>query len=323
RLGKDVFDLTSVDYAVPGRTLLDRLTWSIGPGDRIGLVGVNGAGKTTLLRLLLGQLAPTAGKLRLGTNLEVAYFDQLREQLDENASLRDTVGEGGEHVTVGGKPRHVIGYLSDWLFPTERAHTPVAALSGGERNRLLLARLFLRPSNLLVLDEPTNDLDMETLELLEARLVDYGGTVLVVSHDRAFLDNVVTSTIAFDGEGRFVEYAGGYSDYRAQKEGRPLASEEAAGAPDAAAKKPKADKPKTQKPRKRSFKEERELEALPATIEALETEQAELHERMADPTFYQAGGDAVVKAQERLEALEGELERAYARWQELDEIGGD
>jgi len=289
-------------------------------GDRVGIIGPNGCGKTTLLKTLLGELPPIEGKVRMGARVEIAYFDQLREQLDESQTVADNVAEGGEYVTLGGQRRHVIGYLEDFLFTPDRAKSPIDALSGGERNRLLLAKLFLKPSNLLVLDEPTNDLDTDTLELLETQLIDYTGTVLVVSHDREFVDNVATSTIAHAEGGRFIEHAGGYSDW--------LAAERAGDVAEARVDGPEADKPKarvkpkTKGPRKLSFKEKRELETLPATIETLETEQAELQNRMGDPGFYQsATGDEVASATARLQALEGELESTYARWQELEEIG--
>ena len=317
RSGKLVVEADGVTVRYGEHTVLRDVSTLILRGDKIGIVGPNGCGKTTLLEALLGKLPLDAGTVRLGTRLEVAYFDQLREQLDDEQTVRFNLAEGAEHVMVGDRKKHVMGYLGDWLFSAERAHTPVGILSGGERNRLLLARLFLKPSNVLVLDEPTNDLDVETLELLEAQIVGYAGTVIVVSHDRAFLDNVVTSTFAYEGEGRFVEYAGGYSDYVVQRGGGdapPTAADEVEA--------PKGKKPKTVGPKKRTFKEERELEALPATIETLESEQKSLHDKMADPAFYQGAGSEVAAATARLEQLEGELETAYARWTELEEIGG-
>jgi ATP-binding cassette subfamily F protein uup len=315
RSGKLVVEADGVSVALGGRTVLSDLSTTILRGDKVGIVGPNGSGKTTLLRALLGRIEPDAGSLRLGTRLEIAYFDQLRAELDRERTVADNITGGGDQVTVEGNPRHVIGYLGDWLFPAERVRAPVSALSGGEQNRLLLARLFLTPSNLLVLDEPTNDLDIETLELLEERLVDYDGTLLVVSHDRRFLDNVVTSTLAYEGDGRFVEYAGGYSDMLEQRgHGPPSPTEDA---PEATA---AAGKPKT-RAKRLSFKEERELEALVPTIEQLESDQTKLEEQLGDPSFYQkASGEAIARSKERLEELARELERAYARWQELEEL---
>ncbi len=288
-------------------------------GDKVGIIGNNGTGKTTLLRLLLGKLSPTRGTVRHGTRLEIAYFDQLRAQLDERKSVLDNVADGNDRLTINGQPRHVLGYLQDFLFSPDRARSPVAQLSGGERNRLLLARLFSQPSNVLVLDEPTNDLDLETLELLEQLLVEYPGTLLVVSHDREFLDHVVSSTLVLEGGGRVGEYAGGYEDWTRQ---RPEANRpKKSSAKKSGAKKTqgKSAKPQTPQPRKLSFKEQRELEALPERIEALETEQKELHESMADPNFYQRGGSAIADARTRLAELDVELETVYTRWTELEE----
>jgi len=282
-------------------------------GDRIGVVGPNGSGKTTLLRLLLGQLTSPTGHLRHGTRLEVVHYDQFREQLDLNKSVAENIAGGQEYFTINGGRRHVYGYLQDFLFTPERARTPVRVLSGGERNRLLLARLFTRPANLLILDEPTNDLDIETLELLEERLLDYAGTLILVSHDRDFLDNVVTSTLVLEGEGKVHEYVGGYSDYVRQRQSEPEPA-------------PKTEtKPKPQRQRQRAprlgFKEKRELEGLPTRIEELEEEQEQLHQQLADPAFYQQqDGNDIARAQERLQELETELEAAYARWEELSEL---
>jgi ATP-binding cassette subfamily F protein uup len=278
-------------------------------GDRIGLIGPNGVGKTTLLRLLLGQLAPSSGKIRLGTNLDVAYYDQLRASLDPEKSVVENLGEGREYIDVRGQPRHVIGYLQDFLFSPDRARTPLKALSGGEHNRVLLARLFAQPANLLVLDEPTNDLDLETLELLEELLVDYNGTVLLVSHDRAFLDNVVTSTLAFEGEGRIQEYVGGYSDWLRHTTTR---------APVKTAPKPKVETKR--KPTKLGFKAARELDEAPARIEALETEQRELADRLNQPTFHKSDAADQARVYSRLEAITKELEVAYNRWTELEAL---
>ncbi len=293
--------------------VVDDLSLRIMRGDRIGLVGPNGVGKTTLLQLLLGELTPTSGSVRLGTKLEIAYYDQLRARLDLDKTVVDTVADGHDFVEIGGRQRHVIGYLQDFLFSPARARTPVGALSGGERNRLLLARLFTQPANLLVLDEPTNDLDIETLELLEELLIDYSGTILLVSHDRAFLDNVVTSTLVFEGEGRVREHVGGYSDWLAWRERHAAAEAKPA-------KESKTQAPKRGKPRKLGFKQARELEALPEQIEALEAEQAALVARMSEPAFYEADAAEQARAHERLTELAPELEAAYARWTELETL---
>jgi ABC transport system ATP-binding/permease protein len=287
-------------------------------GDRIGLIGPNGAGKTTLLRLLLGELPPDAGEVRHGANVQIAYYDQQREQLDPERTVFDTVGESNDTVTVGGQTRHVYGYLRDFLFSDERARSPVKALSGGERNRLLLARLFTRPANLLVLDEPTNDLDLETLELLEDELVEWPGTLLLVSHDRAFLDNVVTSTLVFEGDGRVQEYVGGYDDWLRQR-----SSGEVRPQPDAGGHrrgKARAGPTRTPAPtsKKLSYKEQRELDALPSQIDALESEQRNLNARIAGPDFYKESRDEIAAALARVEALQRELAEAYARWHDLD-----
>ncbi|MEM9695106.1 MAG: ATP-binding cassette domain-containing protein, partial [Myxococcota bacterium] len=296
-------------------------------GDRVGIVGPNGCGKTTLLRTLLGEIAPRRGQCRQGSNLEVAYFDQLRGQLDGDTTVADSVSGGPDWVMQGERRRHVIGYLEDFLFTPDRARSPVKALSGGERNRLLLAKLFLKPSNVMVLDEPTNDLDVETLELLEERLGTYGGTVLVVSHDREFVDNVVTSTIAYVEGGVFTEHAGGYSDWLEQERAadkrtvetaRPSETRPASEATVSAG--AKKGRPRTEKPRKLSFKEKRELESLPQTIEALEAEQSTLHAKMADPGFYKGGPEEVATATARLASIETELARAYERWEALEAI---
>ena len=283
--------------------------------DRIGLIGPNGAGKTTLLRLLLGDLAPDRGEIRRGANVEVAYYDQQREQLDPERTVFDTVGDGSDTVIVDGRSRHVNAYLRDFLFPAERAQSPVKALSGGERNRLLLARLFTRPANLLVLDEPTNDLDLETLELLEAQLVEWTGTLLLVSHDRAFLDNVVTSTFVFEGGGRVEEYLGGYADWLRQR--APLAA-----APEALPSGPVGRAPGlATPPKKLSYRERRELDELPARIEALEAEQRTLGTTIADPEFYRKPAAVIAAALDRTQAIEHELGDLYARWDALDSRG--
>jgi ATP-binding cassette subfamily F protein uup len=288
-------------------------------GDRIGVIGPNGAGKTTLLRLLLGELTPDAGVVRQGANVQVAYYDQQRERLDPERTVFDTVGQGNDTITANGRSRHVNAYLRDFLFPPERAQSPVKALSGGERNRLLLARLFTRPANVLVLDEPTNDLDLETLELLEAELVRWPGTLLLVSHDRVFLDNVVTSTLVFEGGGRVQEYVGGYDDWQRQREA--LAPVDRAQSPrvasDAARGATAADRG-ISAPKKLTYKERRELEELPGVIDALEREQRALSAAIASPEFYKRSSADITLALARAEAIVGELADVYARWDALD-----
>ncbi len=306
--GKLVFDAEHVTHAFAAAPVIRDFSARIQRRDRIGIIGPNGCGKTTLIKLLVGELAPTAGVIKRGTNLKPAYFDQQREQLDESASIMDNVtGGSGDTVTIDGKPRHVSGYLRDFLFPPERLNAPVSMLSGGERNRLLLARLFARPSNLLVMDEPTNDLDVETLELLEEMVAEYAGTLLLVSHDRAFLDNVVTSTLVFEGEGRIVEYVGGYSDWLQQ---RKIAPQAAAAAPP-----PKAA---TTRAARLSYHQQRELALLPEKIQRLEAEQAQLNIQISDPDAFRRDKEASSAALSRLQALAEELEAAYARWDALD-----
>lgn len=304
-----------------GRWIVRGLTTRIERGDKVGIVGPNGAGKTTLLKLLLGELAPTEGTIEQGTRLEVVYFDQLRAQLNEEMRVQDAVADGNATVTINGRTRHVISYLEDFLFEPARARTPIRALSGGERNRLLLARLFTKPCNVLVLDEPTNDLDAETLELLEDLLVEFGGTLLLVSHDRAFLNEVCTSLLVFEGDGRVSDYLGGYDDWqreRAAKAARAAAADEAAkrAAKAAAAGAPAVSVEK--KARKLTNKERAELEALPKRIEVLEAEQAELTARLGDPEFFKKAGAEVATATARLAELEAEVAAAYARWSELE-----
>jgi ATP-binding cassette subfamily F protein uup len=295
------------------------LTVRIVRGDRIGLIGPNGSGKTTLLRLLLGELPPDGGEVRHGANLQIAYYDQLREQLDPDRSVADTIGDGRETVTINGREQHVNGYLRDFLFPPERAQSPVRALSGGERNRLLLARLFTRPANVLVLDEPTNDLDIETLELLESLLAEWTGTLLLVSHDRAFIDNVVTSTLVFEGGGQVREYVGGYEDWRrvveADLQARPLQ----AATPARELKGPPL-RSQPAGPRKASYREQQELLALPGRIEALEIEQQQLNDAVASPDFYKEPAATIAARLARQAAIEQELLEAMARWDELDSL---
>ena len=279
-------------------------------GDKIGLIGPNGSGKTTLLKLILGEIEPDSGRVRRGSKVEVAYFDQFRAALEEEATIGDTIAPGSDFVEIDGSRKHVISYLGDFLFPPERARSPVKSLSGGERNRLLLARLFSRPANVLVLDEPTNDLDIETLELLEALLQEYTGTLFLVSHDRAFLDNVVTQTIAHEGGGRWKEYAGGYADW--QRARRSSAEESSSRVPAKAAARDPVKK------KKLTFNESRELETLPEKLVALETEQKALAQRLADPAVYKDRTVDVKALNARDEAIEAELTRLLARWEELE-----
>jgi ATP-binding cassette subfamily F protein uup len=315
-----VFEAEGVGKSFGDRCVVRNVSIRVVRGDRIGLIGPNGAGKTTLLRLLLGELAPDVGTVRVGASVQVAYFDQQREPLDPERSVVDTVGDGNDQVTVGGRTRHVHGYLEDFLFSPERARSPVKALSGGERNRLLLARLLTRPANVLVLDEPTNDLDIETLQLLEARLTEWSGTLLVVSHDRRFLDHIVTSTLAFEGEGRVMEYVGGYADWLRQQ---PSAPSQMQAAPPKAEPQRQASAPAVSAlslPRKATFNERRELEDLPGRIERLEEEQRRLAADVESVDFYKRPAEEIRTTMTRLEVLPEELLAAYARWDELDSL---
>jgi ATP-binding cassette subfamily F protein uup len=309
--GKLVFEATHVTHSFGGPPVIADFSARIMRGDRIGIIGPNGCGKTTLIKLLVGELEPQSGQIKRGTNLLPAYFDQQREQLDASASIMDNVtGGSGDTVTIDGQPRHVSGYLRDFLFPPERLNAPVSMLSGGERNRLLLARLFARPSNLLVMDEPTNDLDVDTLELLEEMVANYAGTLLLVSHDRAFLDNVVTSSLVFEGAGQVNEYVGGYSDWLRQRKAVG-ASEPASGvASDPVRAVPKA--------RRLSYKERRELEGMPERIQRLEAEQLKLNEAVADPNLFKQDPAEGTAALQRLQSLAAELEGAYSRWDVLE-----
>ncbi|MHB8455966.1 MAG: ATP-binding cassette domain-containing protein [Acidiferrobacterales bacterium] len=316
--GRLVVEAEHVDVRFADRTVISDFSVRIMRGDRIGIIGPNGAGKSTLIRVLLGELAPANGTVNPGTKLQVAYFDQQRAQLDPAATVMQSVGGGRMEVTINGRSRHVAGYLQDFLFPPQRLQSPVSTLSGGERNRLLLARLFAQPANLLVLDEPTNDLDVETLELLEELLTDYDGTLLLVSHDRAFLDNVVTSTLAFEGDGHIGEYVGGYSDWLRQQRKAPTRAEPK-GRPDRAA--PAADR-QTGNSRRLSYKQQQELKAFPGKIETLEAEQARLHAAMSAPGFYQQPGDQIAASQSRLEAVAREIQAAYRKWEALEAQGG-
>jgi ATP-binding cassette subfamily F protein uup len=315
--GKKVIELEHVHQAYGDRVLIDDLSTTIMRGDRIGIIGPNGAGKSTLLKILLGDLKPERGEVSLGTGLEIAYFDQHRAQLNDSLNALDNVAEGREYIELNGQRKHIIGYLQDFLFSPERARAPITRLSGGERNRLLLAKLFAQPSNLLVMDEPTNDLDVETLELLEELLTEYKGTLLLVSHDREFLDNVVSSTLALEGEGKVGEYVGGYSDWLRQKPAGLAAAESTT--PVAKKVETPAVTPSNEKPkRKLSYKDARELEQLPARIEQLEAEVAKHAEAMNDPSFYQQDNAAIQRANDALAKVQAELEMAYARWAELE-----
>ena len=316
RSGKIVLEADHLACTLGGQPLLRDFSLTVMRGDRIGVLGPNGCGKSTLIRLLLGRLAPDSGSIKQGTQLQVAYFDQLRDALDGDKSVLDNLAEGSDVVEINGAKKHVMGYLQDFLFEPARARQPVRALSGGERNRLLLAKLFTRPFNLLVLDEPTNDLDVETLELLEEQLINYQGTLLLVSHDREFIDNVVTSTLVFEGDGDPRLYVGGYQDWLRQRPRPVVAAEKAVveAAPEPAAK--PADK--AAKPRKLGYNEQRELQALPGKIEVLETQLDEVRHALSDPALYKETPDKVPELQQQLAALEEELSGLYQRWEALD-----
>jgi ATP-binding cassette subfamily F protein uup len=311
RSGALVIRATDISFAYENRKIVNQFSTEIMRGDKVGVIGPNGCGKSTLLRLLLGQLAPQSGEVRLGTNLEVAYFDQLRGQLDEDKTVQENVGEGSDQLVVNGKSRHVLGYLQDFLFSPDRARSQVRFLSGGERNRVLLAKLFAKPANLIVLDEPTNDLDAETLELLEEQLVEFPGTLLVVSHDREFLNNVVTSTIAFDTDGPR-EYVGGYDDWVRQRSNTASSGLEKRSAA------PTPAKPQASAKRKLTYNEQRELKALPQQIETLEATIGEFHTAMADGNFYKQPPELIATKQGELKSLETKLAAAYSRWEELE-----
>jgi ATP-binding cassette subfamily F protein uup len=336
--GKMVFEAKRVSKSYGDAIVIQDYSQRILRGDRVGLIGPNGSGKTTLLRLLVAEMEPDAGTIRHGTRLEIAYFDQQREQLDPEATVADTINDGNDTVIVNGQPKHVLGYLAEFLFPKERAQSPVKSLSGGERNRLLLARLFARPANVLVLDEPTNDLDIETLELLEELVSNFPGTVLLVSHDRVFLDRVVTSTIAFEGGGKVQEYVGGYEDYLRQRQlpaaagttaraATPAAATTRRGSPAApaveartAAAAPARSETKRTRARKLSYKEQLELDGLPDRIAALEAEQTQLRDDVASPEFYKSPKDRITAALARIDAVQGELDAVLERWVELDAV---
>jgi ATP-binding cassette subfamily F protein uup len=315
-----VVDVRRVSFGYGDNVIIRNLSTRILRGDRVGIIGPNGSGKSTLLKLILGELTPSRGEVVLGTRLQVAYFDQHRRLLDPEKTVRENMSDS-DYVTVRGRSRHVIGYLKDFLFPPQRIDSPVKSLSGGERNRLLLAKIFTQSANMIVLDEPTNDLDVDTLELLEDLLADYEGTLLLVSHDRTFLDNVVTSTLVFEGNAEFGEYAGGYEDWERHRQlrtGEELPEPRrtiAAGALTA-----RVDGRRDSGPRKLSYKEQRELAALPAKIEALEMEQARLHQRMGEADFYRQPSDKITAAIERLDSVKNELESCYAHWESLEKL---
>ncbi len=343
RSGNMVIEAQNLSFGYNGEQLINDFTTTIMRHDRVGIVGPNGSGKTTLLKLLLNKLEPHSGFVRHGVNLQPIYFDQMRSELDSNKSVVENLGEGYETIQLNGRKKHIIAYLQDFLFSPDRAKSPVSHLSGGESNRLILAKLFARPSNLLVMDEPTNDLDVETLELLEDLLQEYSGTLLLVSHDRTFLDNVVTDCFVLAGSGRVIEYAGGYTDWK-DSELRRIVEDEKQRTPQAPQNdlthqnqlaqahasssnstgvkddKRRAKKPKTKKPRVLSFREKRELDSLPDTIHEMEIEKESLHNKLSDPELYRAGKQDPSELTSRLGVLEAELEAAYKRWEELDQI---
>ncbi|MFO7848497.1 MAG: ATP-binding cassette domain-containing protein [Spirochaetia bacterium] len=346
RSGKKVIEAKHITFGYGEHLLVKDFSTTVLRGDRVGIVGPNGSGKTTLVKLLLGEIAPDEGTLRMGTKVKPIYFDQLRSELDPDKTVLENLGGGAQTIELNGRKKHILGYLQDFLFSPERAKSPVSHLSGGEHNRLLLAKLFARPVNLIVLDEPTNDLDIETLELLEDILFEYRGTLLLVSHDREFLDNVVTETFVLDGTGRVIEYAGGYGDWRAQEEQRRKEEKAAAGGGKSVGRNGKDNSGgsgRTSRPRKISYKERQELEKLPGTIEKLEEEKEQLHALLANPDLYRSGAAKTggtnkgthkktskdetpelepSEAVARLEELEKELEHAYERWEFLESLPG-
>ncbi len=321
RTGRMVIEAKRVFFGYEEEPVIRDFSTLITRGDRIGIIGPNGAGKTTLLRILLGDASPQQGAIRHGTNFSVAYFDQLQMQLDEEATVQENVAEGSSSVMVDGQKKHVLGYLQDFLFPPERARSPVKFLSGGERNRLMLAKLFTKPSNVLVMDEPTNDLDAETLELLEEQLLAYAGTLLLVSHDREFLNNVVTSTLVLEGEGLVKEYAGGYDDWLVQRQ-EGVVIEEPVEPPTKPRPRLPNDSGRPKSAARLTYNEQRELKSLPQKIEKLEIRIAAIHDTMADPTFYQQEGTVIAKAKTELDTIESELAETFARWESLEERAG-
>lgn len=322
RSGRLVAKVQGVKHGYDGVTLIDDFSTTVYRGDRIGIIGPNGIGKSTILKILLGQLQPDSGDIKMGTNLEVAYFDQLRDQLVQDKSARENIGEGKDELLINGRKRHVMGYLQDFLFAPDRAQTRVEFLSGGERNRLLLAKMFAKPANILVLDEPTNDLDSETLDLLEETLTEFQGTLLLVSHDRSFINNVVTSTIVFEGNGVVNEYDGGYDDWKRQYDARKASgrmSDQANQVSPAEVKAATSGTPVASKPKKKlSYKEQAELDELPLLIDQLETKQSELEQQLADPDFYKEGKNKIAKVQKELDKVIGKLKTAFERWEILD-----
>ncbi|MGZ8144166.1 MAG: ATP-binding cassette domain-containing protein [Methylosarcina sp.] len=317
--GKKVIEVNDISFAYAERPIVSHFSTLIQRGDKIGLIGANGAGKSTLLKLLLKQIEPDSGAVEQGARLEIAYFDQLRDQLDPEMTVADTIAHGNDFVDLPGGRKHVMSYLADFLFAPARARSPVKSLSGGEKNRLLLARLFTKPANLIVMDEPTNDLDLETLELLEEKLVNYDGTLLLVSHDRAFLDNVVTSVFVLDGTGKIEEYVGGYSDWMQQRR----EPEQKAQAVKKSPEKENAEKPAAAKKKKLSYKEQQELNQLPERIEQLETRQAELNEQINSSEFYKNDQAAITRKLDELSQTVAKLEQAYQRWNELEEMASE
>ena len=313
RSGKKVVEAENLTFGYDDRIIVKDFSCRILRGDRIGIIGPNGAGKSTLIRLLLGDLSPQKGQIKQGTNLKAIYFDQMRDQLDEAKTVQENIAVNGDMVDIGGRRRHVIGYLKDFLFSPQRSRTPVWVLSGGEKNRLLIAKLFTRPANVLVLDEPTNDLDVETLELLEERLLDFHGTVILVSHDRSFINHVVTSTLVFEGPGQVEGYAGGYDDWTAQRKVDPPLTTKQATTKRSSKKAPPAKTPK-----RLGYMEKRELTALPEKIESLETRQGELFAIMSDPDFYRQDKDRIATVKAELAQVEQDLEDAFERWEILD-----
>ena len=313
RTGKLVIEARAVNFSYGQASIVRDFSTVIMRGDKVGIIGPNGVGKTTLLKILLKTASPATGSVRHGTNLQVAYFDQLRAQLDERKTVRENIAAGNDFIIFNGQKRHVIGHLQDFLFSPQRCRTPVGVLSGGEKNRLLLAKLFTKPANVLVLDEPTNDLDAETLELLEELIFEYRGTLLLVSHDRAFLNNVVTSTIVFEGSGQVVEYAGGYDDWLSQR--LQYAAEQV---PEKNGRKKARPKPRTRPSRKLGYMQKREMQDLPHRIETLESEQKELFAILSDPLFYKKEKDEIAGVKSNLDRVEREIETAYRRWEELE-----